>query len=387
MIGSSNWWCHYALPMAALGLLLALAGVCSAAEAPRQSLPEPTPPRYELRCTSDEFAILQQAISAGLAGRGGDVYFQARVKKSPTGVDWLLTVPSASVLDAWGDWLSDRMADIVSSLDLDKPSEQAKKDVLAAKAAKVKLDQARANPVYDPVAWAGEVDAKDGVVSLKYNLLAFKLVGGKAAGVAALVGKRVVIAGYMKTKGEIEVTGFSLQRPNTLDLFVMSLCPYGKAAETALIKFLSSSSFPAESKPKLDIHYIIYKKQDGDKTYFTSLHGEEEVVEDLVQIVIRDEYPTHLWNYLLKRAQSADSWDKVAADSGIDQAGIDLVRTKVTTNRDALIENEFNYGQDRQVTDGSPTYLWEGIRTRNPEQIQAFNGLSLGKQSCGGTGH
>lgn len=56
-----------------------------------------------------------------------------------------------------------------------------------------------------------------------------------------------------------------------------------------LYDFLSRTN--PSSKPKLDIHYIFYKQNKDGKDVFVSRHGDGEVTEDLVQMMMRDHFP------------------------------------------------------------------------------------------------
>ena len=47
-------------------------------------------------------------------------------------------------------------------------------------------------------------------------------------------------------------------------------------------------SWAAGAKPTLEVHYILYRDEPRGKAVFSSLHGDGEVQEDLIQIAIRD---------------------------------------------------------------------------------------------------
>ena len=82
--------------------------------------------------------------------------------------------------------------------------------------------------------------------------------------------------------------------PNKLDLFVMSRCPYGTQAETALKEFISSVKGVV-----YDINFIASYDAATDK--FSSLHGDAEVVDNLRQVCVKQYYPSNLLDFILCR--------------------------------------------------------------------------------------
>ena len=367
-------------------LLLAAAGTAfgQTNQPAAPQFPEPSAPRYELKLTGDEFAMLQSAVQNGLAKYGGDAAFYLRAQKINDAPVWSLTIMNSSLMQSWGFWLSEKMADMVGSADLDKLDEHTKQDLRAAKSAKDKLDSCRANPTYDPISKAGEIQAKDGGFALKVDQLAYELTGDKTAGLKDFAGKPTVITGYMKVKGKIEVIRSNPQTKNELNLFVMSLCPFGKRAENALVDFLAKSTAPESDRPKINLRFIFYKKVDNGKTVYTSLHGENEIKENLVQMVIRDRYPKSLWSYLAKRNASETPWDQLAATVGLDRAAIEDIQARIAKDRDSMISNEFAFAESLGVLDGSPTWIWEGMQTWDVTQVPAFKGMVLSTNKCQG---
>ena len=194
----------------------------------------------------------------------------------------------------------------------------------------------------------------------------------------------VVADGFVKVPGEFEVTRFLAKRENTLELFVMSFCPFGQKAEAKLLAFLASTN--AIAKLRLDVHYIFYKQQKDAKDVFVSLHGEPEVTENLVQMLMRDHFPSVVFqNYLHLRNKSGDTdWKKLAEQVGLTKDNIAFIETSITTNRDALIRGEYDYAAGRyEITDGSPSYVWESERVSDLKKIAAFKGLDeINVETC-----
>jgi len=79
-----------------------------------------------------------------------------------------------------------------------------------------------------------------------------------------------------------------------LELFVMSLCPYGNLAETVLLPWLKAHP----GNVSLSLQYIA----ENDGSGFQSLHGPNEVSEDMRQLAILNLYPARLNDYLACRS-------------------------------------------------------------------------------------
>lgn len=108
----------------------------------------------------------------------------------------------------------------------------------------------------------------------------------------------------------------------TLELFVMSYCPFGVQAEEKIIPIVKKFGdqigfklqFIAQEKEKFSAQEI---------TPFTSLHGYPEVAENIRQLLIAEEYPDKYLDYILCRGKKLDkSWEDCAQKLGIDVAKI-----------------------------------------------------------------
>jgi hypothetical protein len=111
----------------------------------------------------------------------------------------------------------------------------------------------------------------------------------------------------------------------SLDLYVMSQCPFGVKAEKALIPILKEIG----NKATFNLFYIVNETTEKE---FKSLHGESEVMEDRRQLVIARHFPNKLLDYLLLRASnyhSKDEWVKSANAVGLNVDSINqLVNQK-----------------------------------------------------------
>ena len=108
----------------------------------------------------------------------------------------------------------------------------------------------------------------------------------------------------------------------TLELFVMSYCPYGVQAEEKLIPVIKKFGDQINFK----LQFIAREKEEPsaqDITPFVSLHGYPEVAENIRQLLIAQEYPDKYLDYILCRGKKLDkSWEDCARKLGIDVAKI-----------------------------------------------------------------
>lgn len=174
--------------------------------------------------------------------------------------------------------------------------------------------------------------------------------------------------GVNGAKGFQVTVALSSRRRNTIDLFVMSLCPSGQQVETELIDQLRAA--PAGVLPALQIHYILYSRPE-DQGRLTSLHGDAELREDEVRMLLRDRHPQVYWAYLLLRARSTDAWESVAARAGLAAADIRALQRGIRADGDAVARREYeDVALDRGVADGSPTLTWEGMTASSVQILQ-----------------
>jgi len=146
------------------------------------------------------------------------------------------------------------------------------------------------------------------------------------------------------------------ERNKRLDLFIMSHCPFSAEAVTKLIDNLDIIT----NKVKFSIYYIAEPKNNKNK--FTiddinSLHGREEVIEDIRQLLIKKIYPDKYYNYLYYRNKDPKSrkwlsWvydylkmDKKKIENKIKDKGVKL-----------LIEN-IKYARKYNIK-VSPTFMY-----------------------------
>jgi len=166
------------------------------------------------------------------------------------------------------------------------------------------------------------------------------------------------------------------ERPS-VELFVMSLCPYGVKAEKEILPVINSFGDKVDFKMK-----FIVNVRGNTINEVDSLHGNEEAREDVRQAAIMKYYPDKFGSYIEKIDKNScliscgsvklqDYWKKAAKELRIDvkkvesfaygQEGMDLLR-----------QNEAD-AKKYQVS-GSPTLVINGITSRaiydGPEAVK-----------------
>ncbi|MBO4555633.1 MAG: hypothetical protein J5706_02650, partial [Elusimicrobiales bacterium] len=107
-------------------------------------------------------------------------------------------------------------------------------------------------------------------------------------------------------------------RQNTLELYIMSQCPYGVAAGNLLFGALKKGLLPENYV--LELHFIGNAVKNNDEWQFSSLHGENEWKEDARQLYVAKYYPDKLADYVLERNKDITSpdWQTAAKAAGLD---------------------------------------------------------------------
>ena len=349
----------------------------------------PTAHRYELTLSADEFSVLHSAALSGVNKYGGDADFRVRITRVGDDPVWLVTVTDPRLIEIWGYWMAEKTAELVGAVDIDHLDDGARRAFHVVQLTNAKLAQAKANPIWDPTTAVGRVSEKDGATYIETKERKYKITGEKLKDIAALTGQPVIARGLNKAVGYLEVTSFAPRQENTLEVCVMSLCPFGQKALTSVVGYLRNAASSAvgngDPPPQLAVRYIFYKKTKDAKAVYSSMHGEKEIHENLVQMVIRDEYPASYHEYLLKRAAAGNNedWKKLANDAALAPADLDHIENVITQRRDDLIEREFEYVAGiLGVYDSSPTYVWEGQPVADVRKVPGFFDLDFSAERC-----
>ena len=154
----------------------------------------------------------------------------------------------------------------------------------------------------------------------------------------------------------------------TLELFVMSYCPYGVQAEEKLLPIVKEFGDKIDFK----LQFIAQEKKESsaqDITPFTSLHGYPEVAENIRQLLIAQEYPDRYLDYILCRGKKLDtSWENCAEKLGIDVAGIQALFD--SPEAEQLFRENITRAAELGIN-ASPTILVDGHQFRANQLLRA----------------
>jgi len=160
---------------------------------------------------------------------------------------------------------------------------------------------------------------------------------------------------------EIEKT----EKP-TIELFVMSLCPYGIKAEQEIMSVINDFG------DKLNFHIkFIVNVKGGNIEEVDSLHGKDESREDARQIAVMQFYPDKFTSYLDKISENScviscgavkleDYWKKVAKGLKMDIKKIE----SFAYGKDCLnILKENESSAEKYQANASPTLIINGMKS------------------------
>jgi predicted DsbA family dithiol-disulfide isomerase len=141
--------------------------------------------------------------------------------------------------------------------------------------------------------------------------------------------------------------------PKKLDLYVMSHCPYGVAAEQNLKTVLELFG----DKINFSLYFIASESSPGT---FTSLHGQAEVDEDLRQVCAMKHYPADYFKYVLcvdEKPSDATIWQSCAQNASLD---VNTLKTCAEGSEGKqLLSDNIKSGNDLGIG-SSPTFMVNG---------------------------
>jgi len=140
------------------------------------------------------------------------------------------------------------------------------------------------------------------------------------------------------------------EKKNSLMLFIMSDCPYGKLAVEALKELADNF----ESNLQYEVHYIASEVSEG---VFNSLHGTYEADEDIVQLCVNKHSPAQWLDYINCRSLEGikgNDWHVCA-----NQTNVDIAKVEACANG---AEGKQLLAEDIKIAEGlgisaSPTWI------------------------------
>lgn len=145
--------------------------------------------------------------------------------------------------------------------------------------------------------------------------------------------------------------------PISVDLYVMSQCPFGTKAEDVFIPAVRSLGPLAA----LNIHFIGGETPgEAGKPSFTSMHGFQEVVENQRHLCAMKNFPKEAFDFILERNKNIHdaNWQNAAKKVGIDPAKLDACVTGAEGAK--LLSDSFKVSQSRSAS-ASPTIDINGM--------------------------
>ncbi|MFZ2456126.1 MAG: hypothetical protein WAX07_06590 [Candidatus Altiarchaeia archaeon] len=142
------------------------------------------------------------------------------------------------------------------------------------------------------------------------------------------------------------------EKKNDIQVFIMADCPYGRQAIQALKPVVDNFG----DSLAWDVHYIASEANGA----FSSLHGQYEVDEDIVQLCVKAYSPDELLDYLFCRSTNGVKgidWHTCAEDSGISSVAIKTIEKCVNgTKGKELLSADIKIADSLGIS-GSPTWL------------------------------
>lgn len=296
---------------------------------------------------------------------------------------WSVTIGREELVDSLDALTTHRIAATLASQGgAAALGDSARMAVRLARSVQTKLRAARENPVWDAVIVSGALARVDSTWVVRTDSGAVRLDLSNMSPVAPELAGRVVVAkGAVRKPDVVDVLRLFERKSNTLEVFVMSLCPFGRKTEKEILTRVQGAAPGAA--PVVEVRYIFYNETPGRGRSYASMHGEKEIAEDLVQIVIREDFPKAYHRYLLLRADSDEPWATLASRAGLDFSAIRRIEQRVRNERKALIDREYEYvAGTHDVYDRSPSYVWEGRVVRNLQSVPFFADAVRDSASC-----
>jgi len=160
---------------------------------------------------------------------------------------------------------------------------------------------------------------------------------------------------------EVELEEITKSDKPTVDLYVMSFCPYGNLAENTILPVYNL----LKDKVAWNIHYIV--NADGDT--ISSLHGQPEVVQDEREACVLKNSGIEKWfkfiTYVNDNCGSDGScWETAASGAGLNKSEISSC---VSSSGLATMKAEAEVSGSAGVS-GSPTMIINGVETSSVYQ-------------------
>lgn len=352
------------------------------------------PPRYELDLTNLELSVFNAAIQTGVLEAGGEAKLNLTLRRTPTReLRWTLTIQSEVERHAWEYWIERQATEGLATESLAASDVDAQRVLAAVRSAATKIKASKDTPVYDTTTVAGTIESVSSVgdVMVRGERGLLRVIRPEGFQATGLIGVPVVATGSMVAAATLKPIRMVDVHPRLLELAVMSHCPFGRSAQAAVIRAARERPYGLGGV-RLHCRYIFKELRSERGSTFSALHGDVEFEENVVQIILRDEFTAHYEDYVLARvtanptaSQDQDrSWTEVAREVGLSEADVSKVKETVRTRGNQIVAAEVAEIRDRYgEINASPTFIYESMVLPGPEGVPGLESLDLGTGSCG----
>jgi hypothetical protein len=207
------------------------------------------------------------------------------------------------------------------------------------------------------------------------------LEGMVGESVQPLVGHEAWINGACTGHGRVAALGGHALGDSTLDVFVMALCPFGRALEKQMAAEILGDTV---SLPKVRVHWILYSLDDEKGQLIYARHGDPELRETVVQAAVRELEPAKFWPYVAGRAESDTvAWTAIADKVGLSAATRTEVQRRLDQELHDRARNEWqSLAVDWPPVHDSPTIFWLGRTVPDIAQVPGFGATKMPKEKC-----
>lgn len=160
----------------------------------------------------------------------------------------------------------------------------------------------------------------------------------------------------------------------TVDLYVMSFCPFGNKAEDTL----KSVYDLLKNKVNFNFHYIV--TIDGDNV--TSLHGEKEVAQNEREACVLKNYGKDKWFSFVSYVNSNCGSDGACWEAGAKSVGVDSIKISACVGSQGVaLMKENGKASVAAGANGSPTMIVNGVTSK--VVYQYGNSETYKQEICG----
>jgi hypothetical protein len=143
----------------------------------------------------------------------------------------------------------------------------------------------------------------------------------------------------------------------TVDLYVMSFCPYGNKAEDTL----KSAYDLLKNKVNFNFRYIVSSNGEA----IQSLHGQKEVDQNEREACVMKNYGKDKWMDFVSYVNKNCGADGACWEAGVKSLNLDTAKISscVTSSGTALMQNDEKLSKEAGAS-GSPTMIINGVKTK-----------------------